>query len=92
MKTTLSTGDYFGTSRRKFRVTEVDEKNGVYKAQWQGEFWKQTGERQQTSYYSPIVVIPIGEFEKLNEKFTEEGVMAYLPVKMESDYKKNKNF
>ena len=92
MKATLEVGQFFGTAKQKFQVTEVNEKEGIYKAQWQGEFWKQTGEREQTSYYSPIVVFLISEFEDLNSKFTEEGVMAYLHVKMESDYKKNKNF
>ena len=92
MKATLSVGQYFGTPRQKFQVTEVDEKNGVYKATWQGDFWKQTGSREQTSYYSPTVVIPISIFENLNDKYTEEGVMAYLPMKIESDYKKNKIF
>ena len=92
MKATLETGKFFGTANKKLQITEVNEKEGIYKAQWQGEFWKQTGERQQTSYYSPIVVFIISEFEELNSNFTEEGVMAYLHVKMESDYKKNKNF
>lgn len=86
MQTTLKKGSGFGKQNKGFTITSVDRKNGVYHASWDGQFFRPRGNGEFTVFWCPDVVIDIEEFERLNNDYIEEGVMAYLRVTMLSDY------